>query len=396
MSAGTLPFALALALRYLRSTRKDAFVSFLSFVAAAGIGLGVAALVLALAALTGMQQALTSEILARTPALEVQLPAGLEAVAVSRLAAAIRRDPEVTSVQQTLSGKGWLVVSGRAVPLEVTGFDGLVPAQFPGAGGAPSGLYVGDREAARLGIAPSTIVTIASPRPTLTPFGPQPRAVNLRLRGLFHSGKSEQRARAALPIESAEQLFGADRPKRLLLGLASLDASTRVAARLSSIVPDGGRISTWQQLNRPLFFALRLEKSVMFVAVSLIVVVAALALVADLSLIAANKRRELGLLAAMGASASTLRAAFCWLGAMLGGIGTFAGAAVGSAAALILDRARVIRMPGDVYFLDYLPFSVPVPDLLLIVSATLAWAVGCSWYGASRVARLDPMEALRS
>jgi len=396
VSTGNLPFSLALALRYLRSTRKDAFVSFLSVVAAAGIGLGVAALVLALAALTGMQEALTGEILARTPALEVQLPSRFEPAAVASLVERLRGDPEVTTVQQALTGKGWIVVSGRAMPVEVTGFEGEVPAQFPGAFGKPVGLYLGDREAARLAIAPGTIVTIASPRPTLTPFGPQPRAVNLRLAGLFRSGKSEQRARAALPIARAELLFGTDRPRRLLVGLTSLDASTRVAARLSSIVPEGSRVSTWQELNRPLFFALRLEKSVMFVAVSLIVVVAALALVADLSLIAANKRREIGLLVAMGGSAGTLRAAFCWLGAMLGGIGTLAGAAVGSAAAVILDRARTIRMPGDVYFLDYLPFAVPVLDLAVIVAVTLLWALACSWYGASRVARLDPMEALRS
>ena len=77
-------------------------------------------------------------------------------------------------------------------------------------------------------------------------------------------------------------------------------------------------------------------------------------------------------------------------------LGTLAGAAVGSAAAVILDRARLIRMPGDVYFLDYLPFAVPVRDLAVIVAVTLLWALACSWYGASRVAQLDPMAALRS
>ncbi len=396
MRSGNLPFSLVLALRYLRSTRKDAFVSFLSLVAAAGIGLGVAALVLALAALTGMQQALTGEILARTPAIEIQLPARLEATAAAVLAQRLRSDPAITSVQQALSGKGWIVASGRVLPLEVTGFEGVVPTQFPGAAGKPAGLYLGEREAARLGIAPGTIVTIASPRPTLTPFGPQPRSVNLRVAGLFQSGRSEQQARAALPIDRAEVLFGADRPRRLFLGLTDLSAAEGVEERLRGFLPEGARVSTWQELNRPLFFALQLEKSVMFVAVSLIVVVAALALVADLSLIAANKRREIGLLVAMGGSASTLRAAFCWLGAMLGGIGTLAGAAVGTVVAVVLDRARLIRMPGEVYFLDYLPFAVPLGDLLVIVAVTLAWALACSWYGASRVAGLDPMVALRS
>lgn len=396
MTAGNLPFSLALALRYLRSTRKDAFVSFLSVVAAAGIGLGVAAMVLALAALTGMQQALTSEILARTPAVEIQLPSRLAPAAIAKLIERLRQDSAITSVQQALTGKGWIVAGGRVLPVALTGFEGAVPSSFPGAAAKPPGLYLGDREAARLGIAPATIVTIASPRPTLTPFGPQPRSVNLRLAGLFQSGKSEQQARAALPLDRAEVLFGEDRARRLFLGVTHLEAAAGVEERLAAILPAGSRVATWQELNRPLFFALRLEKSVMAVAVSLIVVVAALALVADLSLIAANKRREIGLLVAMGGTTATLRAAFCWLGAMLGGIGTLAGAALGSVTALVLDRARIIRMPGDVYFLDYLPFAVPVRDLAIVVVATLAWALACSWYGASRVARLDPMEALRS
>ena len=81
-------------------------------------------------------------------------------------------------------------------------------------------------------------------------------------------------------------------------------------------------------------------------------------------------RREIGLLVSMGGTERTLRAAFCWLGALLGAMGTFGGAAVGSGAAWILDRTRLIRMPGDVYFLDYLPFRVPASDLLLVVGAT--------------------------
>ena len=99
MTAGNLPFSLALALRYLRSTRKDAFVSFLSVVAAAGIGLGVAAMVLALAALTGMQQALTSEILARTPAVEIQLPSRLAPAAI-----ALTMSPEYLMPPSAMSG----------------------------------------------------------------------------------------------------------------------------------------------------------------------------------------------------------------------------------------------------------------------------------------------------
>jgi lipoprotein-releasing system permease protein len=388
----SLPFSFELALRYLRSTRKDAFVSFLSLVAALGIGLGVAALVLALAALTGMQQALRSEILARTPALAV-VPARPEDAEAVR--AVIARQPGIGSVQWTLEGRGWLIASGRAVPVEITGFEGELPLEFPGDDGRAPGLYVGRGTAARLGIGPGSIVTLASPRPTLTPFGPQPRTVTLRLAGRFETGRSEEVARVAVPLDRAVTLFGTGRAKRLLATAGDLEGALEIAERLPAELPPGTRVETWRDLNQPLFFALRLEKSVMFVAVSLIVVVAALALVADLSLVAANKRRELGLLVAMGASGAQLRRAFFWIGGILGGAGALGGALLGAATAWILDRTRALRMPSDVYFLDSLPFDVPVSDMLLVLGVALALALVCATFGAARATRFDPVEALK-
>jgi lipoprotein-releasing system permease protein len=392
LPSGALPFPIGLALRYLRSTRKDAFVSFLSLVAALGIGLGVAALVIALAALTGMQKALRAEIVARTPALVVTPPRGADIAAAT---AALAAQPEITAVQASIEGRGWIVASGRAVPVVLTGYEGELPDEFPGAEGRAPGLYVGRATAARLGIGPDSIVTVASPRPSLTPFGPAPRTVTLPLAGMFDSGRSEEVARLALPLDRALVLLGDGRPRRLLAATTNLDAAIDVAGRIAGTMPPGTRVETWQDLNRPLFFALALEKSVMFVAVSLIVVVAALALIADLSLVAANKRRELGLLTAMGASATQLRRAFFWIGAFIGGAGALGGALLGVVAALVLDRARAIRMPSDVYFLDYLPFAVPVSDVALVIVVALALALLCAVHGASRAVRFDPITALK-
>lgn len=388
----SLPFSVELALRYLKSTRKDAFVSFLSLVAALGIGLGVAALVLALAALTGMQKALRSEILARTPALALT-PARADDVAAIR--AALERAPEVATSQLALEGRGWIVASGRAVAVAITGYEGDLPLEFPDVESRTPGLYLGRRTAAQLGVGPGSIVTVASPKPTLSPIGPQPRTVTITVAGLFATGRSEEVARVALPLDRAEILLGAERPKRLLVSTRDLESALVLAERLAAELPAGTRIETWRDLNRPLFFALRLEKSVMFVAVSLIVVVAALALVADLSLVAANKRRELGLLVAMGANDRDLKRAFFWIGAVLGGAGALGGAAVGAAAAVVLDRTRGIRMPSDVYFLDYLPFSVPISDMLAVIAVALGLAMLCAVHGAGRAVRFDAVEALK-
>jgi lipoprotein-releasing system permease protein len=303
-----LPFRLALALRWLKSTRKDSFTSFLSAVAAAGIGLGVAALILALAALSGMQRILSTEILARTPALEIALPAGADRFAAER---EIARDPAVRAVQTILRGRGWLVIDGSAQPIELFGHEGAVPESFPEAAGAPPGLYLADTQARRFGLEPGAIVTLAAPRPTLTPLGPQPRLLTMRLAGLYRASRTDDVAQAAVPLERAEILLGADRAHVLQVATGDLALALDLAARLAAVLPAGSRISTWQDLNRPLFFALRLEKNVMFLAVSLVVAVAAIALFSDLSLIASAKRVELGMLAAMGAGRQALKDVFC-------------------------------------------------------------------------------------
>ncbi|MGH9362470.1 MAG: ABC transporter permease, partial [Thermoanaerobaculia bacterium] len=134
-----LPFPALLALRYLKSTRKDAFASFLSAVAAGGIALGVAALILSLAVISGFQDALRAEVLGRTPQLEVELPPGADAAAARR---AVLDVPGVRAAQIQVRGGGWIVAAGKVQPVELVGIEGSVPRSFPGAAGRPEGLYV--------------------------------------------------------------------------------------------------------------------------------------------------------------------------------------------------------------------------------------------------------------
>lgn len=386
-----LPFPALLALRYLRSTRRDAFASFLSAVAAGGLALGVTALILALAVISGFQTALRSEILERTPQIEVELPPGADAAAARQ---AVRRVAGVASAEIQVRGGGWLVESGKTQTVELVGFDGRVPRSFPGAAGRPEGLYVPAALAARWGLEPGQALDVVSPRPTLTPFGPQPRLRSVALAGTYEGGRTqEERERVALPREIAESLLGtADR--RLDVEAAGLDAALAVAARLPAALPRESTVRTWKDLNRPLFFALRLEKLVMFVAVSLIVLVASLALVADLALIISSKRAEIGMLGTMGATPAALRRAFVLLGGLVAGSGTLAGIVLGVGGSWVCDRYRLIRLPGRVYFLDYLPFLVQPADLVLTLVFTVALALAAAFYAAQRAAALDPVEAM--
>jgi lipoprotein-releasing system permease protein len=238
-------------------------------------------------------------------------------------------------------------------------------------------------------------VQVVSPHPTLMPFGPpQPRLRTLPLAGTFRAPRTQQdRSRAALPLAVARTLLPG-RPTVLDVD-APPDAALALPAALAGRLPQGATVRTWRDLNRSLFFVLRLEKAMMFVAVSLIVLVAALALVADLSLIVASKRSEIGILGAMGASPAALRRAFLLLGGLLAGIGAAAGTLLGAGGAWLLDRYEVLGLPGDVYVFDHVPFSVRPVDLAAVLGLTVVLAAAFSLYAARRAAALDPVEALQ-
>lgn len=382
---------LVLALRYLRSGRKDSFVSFLSAVAGGGIAVGVGALILALSALAGFQSALREEILLRTPEIEVEVADRSAAEAVRDRVAGL---PDVRSAQVTAQGAGWVAHSGTIRPVAMLGFEGPVPVIFPGAAGEPNGLYVTDAIADAWRLESGDVIEIASSRPTLTPFGPQPRVVRLALSGSFATGVTEQRDRIAIPLAAAEALFGA-RDYRVLVETGGLDSALSVAATLEEGAGGALRVRTWQELNRALFFALRLEKTLMFLAVLLIVLVAALALVSDVHLIIASKRREIGMLRAMGAGRGTILRAFVLLGATLGLVGVAAGGALGASLAWTLGRYELLRLPASIYFLDHVPFELQLGDVLLVVVSALVVTLLAAAWGARSAATLQPLEALR-
>ncbi|MCZ7650970.1 MAG: ABC transporter permease [Thermoanaerobaculia bacterium] len=387
------PLAWQLAPRFVKSTRRDAATSFLSAVAAAGIALGVAALVLALSALAGLQRALRAEILDRTPQLEIELPAGSD---TGELLRAVEKVEGVRFAQALARSRGWLVAGGTAREVEVVAYADRLPRSFPGARTeeAGAGLVLGEELADDLRVRPGDRVELVGTRPTLTPLGPQPRIRALPVAGTFHSGRTERGDRVALPLALADGLL---RPGPPLLEVAtgSLEEALPLAGRLREVLPAGSAVRTWQDLNRPLFFALHLERAVMFAAVSLIVVVAALVLVADLALLQASRWRELGALAAMGAAPRELGRLFTLLGVIVGGGGAAAGACVGAVAALLLDRFRLVRLPSQVYFLDYLPFAVEWREVGAVLGVAVAFTAACSLWGARRSAEMQPAEALR-
>ena len=396
-------FVWHVALRYFRSTRADAHIRVLSSLTAGGLAVGTAALVLALAALSGFQNHLLADLARHTPALQLELAgsgaraadnAGEESAALVAWAAATNG---VAEVQELLYARGWLAVGASVEQVEVLAFENAPPVWIPVEDRAVRGLIVPMAVAQKLGLAVGETVRVFSPRPGLTPLGPRPRTRTLPVAGIYRSDRADyEELPVLLPLGEAAALF-ASGDRRLDITLAPEAEPEQVAGFLREAVdPAHATVIGWREANRALLFVLRLEKSLVFSAVVLIVAVAAFALLASLSLVLSSKRSEVGALAAMGAPPARLQRIFLALGALLSVGGACLGGALGAGVATFLDRFRVISLPADVYIVEYVPFLVRGSDVLIVVASTVVFTGAASLLSARRASRLDPVEAMRS
>ncbi len=381
----------ALALRYSRSSRKDSYSLFLSVVSIGGIALGVCLLILALSALNGLQGALKEEILERTPHLEVELPPGEAPFELRRKMETLEG---IEAAQVTLQGPGWLIVGGAPEPVQLVAYEGELPQYFPGLEERTAGVYLPDSFQRDWGLKVGETVQLVSPRPTLTPLGPSPRVRFVEVDGFFPTGRTEERVRVALPLNQGEGFLSGEN-YRIALLTQGLDQALERASFVEALLPKDARLRTWKELNRPLFFALQVERTALFLGVALIVVVAAMALVSNLALVISAKRRDLGILAALGAPRQSLRRIFLLLGGLLASIGSTLGSCVGVVSAYLLGHYRWIKLPTDVYFLDHLPFQVRAKDVLLVLGMTLVIALVSSLYVTRRLTSFEPVEAMK-
>lgn len=386
-----------IAARYLRSGRRDASIRFLSRMTAAGIGLGVAALILAMAVLAGMQSRLLEDARRRTPDLQVLVDRATHEDAEA-LARRLEGSEHVGGVRLLRVGLGWLRVGDSLEPLEIVGVDGPLPQWMPDASVAVDqldGVVLPRRLVSRLGLSPGSTVELVSPRQRLGPLGPQPSTSYQTVLGSYDGGQDEaRRQQAAVPLDVAVRLFGAQ--GRVLDVTPAAGASQQQTVRsVRAVVGDVGVVERWQDRNRGLLFVLRLEKMLVFVAVALIVLVASFALVSAVSMIVANKRAEIGILATMGLSPRRVRRLFTALGGLLAASGAAAGCFVAVPLALVLDAFEIIGLPGGIYIVDYVPFLVRPLEVGFVLLCTFAFTLVAAFLAARRASSLEPVEALR-
>ena len=405
-----LPFELHIALRYLLAKRKQAFISVISLISTLGVTVGVMALVIALALMTGLQGEIRDRILGANPHIYVWKTSGItDYRAESEM---LRQLPHVVGAAPAILGKAMVSSVRNPDFVNLTGIDptleasvsdlksalqtGTLDALNPSGDDSAGGILLGKDLARNLGVAVGDSVSVVTPEGTLSPMGMIPRARRLRVAGTFSLGLYElDTSTGFVALDVAKRLFGKEQADLIQLRVDDILAAPEIARSITTRLGDQYLATDWTEMNRSFFQALALEKIAMSLTIGLIMIVAALNIVASLILLVMEKHRDIAILKTMGANARSVTAIFVMQGVIIGIIGTAVGATAGYVLASILDRYKLIKIPMDVYQVSHVPFKVLPFDLAMVVLAAVLVCLVATIYPSRQAARLDPAQALR-
>jgi len=399
-----------IARRYLTARRRQAFISVISAVSILGVGVGVMALVIALALMTGAQRELRDRIVGATAHVYVYKTDGYVDIPAE---IARMKIPGVVGAAPAVVGLGMLE-SARSdgEPVRLKGIDpvleqgvtdvrralvkGSIEALSTRPPDARDGIILGAELARSLGVTEGDRVSLTTARRVVTPGGVVPFTRAYDVVGIVKFGYYDTDASAAfVTLASAQRALGHDIADLIQLSLADMDQAPQIRETLQAQLGAGYRTQDWVELNGPLYSALWLEKIAISLTIGLIVMVAALNIVASLVLLVMEKSRDIAILRTMGASATTIRNIFVLQGLTIGLVGTITGATAGVVVSLLADHYQVIQMP-DVYQITYLPFRLEVADVAVVVVSAIVVCLAATIYPARQAGRLDPAEALRN
>jgi len=425
-----MPYEFFISRRYLRAKRKQIFVSVVTFISIFGIFLGVAALIIVLAVMNGFEEDLRTKILGIRSHIELTTDItgpmkdyqkvrerldGIEGVVASTpfiySQAIIRNGNGVTGlVIRALDTKSAFKVINlgkikegnleylNKVPREIT-------LNYKSDGALPEGIVIGKEMARNLGIFLYDTITIISPVSISTPMGMVPRMGKFIVVGIFESGFYEYDSTLAyLSVQSCQRFLQmGDTVTGIDIKVNDIYKADIISRKIQSKLGFPFWTQDWMQMNKNLFSALKLEKRVMFIILSLIVLVAAFNIISALIMIVMEKNKDIAILKSMGATSQSIMKIFIYQGLIIGVIGTFLGCIAGLTVALNIQRVslfveKVFRfkfLPGDVYYLSELPSKVNYGDVVISVIGTLLICFLSTIYPSLRASKTDPAEALR-
>jgi lipoprotein-releasing system permease protein len=409
-------FERLVAWRYLRARRKEAFISVIAGFSFIGIMLGVATLIIVMAVMNGFRTELITRILGLNGHIIVQ-PVDTPLNDYATLAQKFAAVPGVTMAiplvegETLASGKGGagtgaLVRGMRAEDLtKLKTISGNVKSGDLVGFAAGQGVLVGSRMAQQLGLSAGDQITLIAPEGDVTPFGVNPRVKSYTVSGIFEIGMSEYDASIIfMPLEEAQLYFNA--PGIVQSIELFITKPDDVEAMRPQIEAAAGRqvfLTDWRQRNETFFSALQVERNVMFMILTLIVLVAALNIISGLIMLVKDKGSDIAILRTMGASSGAIMRIFFMTGAAIGIVGTLGGVLLGVLVCVNIESIRgffswisgTVLFDPQLYFLSKLPAEMDIGETITVVVMALSLSFLATIFPAWRASRLDPVQALR-
>jgi len=410
------PLELFIGLRYTRTKRRTHFISFITLTSMLGIALGVTALITVLSVMNGFETELRTRILGMAAHATIGTFDG-RLTDWQSLASLVEQQPHVLAATPYVSGESMIsngkLVSGavlRGIQPELEGRVSDVVSHIKGGdvgqltpGGY--GIILGSELAAALGVGIGDAVTVVSPQITITPTGVLPRLRRFTVVATFEVGMYEyDRGVALVHIKDAAKLFRLDDAvSGLRLKLDDVFNAPGVVRELAARLPGDYRLEDWSRKHANFFRAVKTEKRVMFIILTLIVAVAAFNIVSTLIMVVTDKRSDIAILRTLGITPRSVMMIFIIQGVVIGVLGTALGVAGGVGLALNIETIvpaiehlfKVRFLAADVYYISEVPSELHWPDVWVMASVAMLLSLLATLYPAWRAARTHPAEALR-
>ena len=405
--------------RYLQSKQRPGFLSVIAFIATGGVILGVAALIIMLSVTNGFTGEVKSRLIGMNAHVIVWRYHGDAIAAADTLAAHIARRPGVVATAPIIESK--LVLANAEDEMDGVVVWGVDPASFAGVsdlpahlvygeagemhfeprpGGGPPGIILGRYLANRLRVGLGDVVFLLSLRDQsleeVMVGGLTPRVRAFVVNDLFESGMFHYDDNYAfISLEQARDITTMDGATNIHARLDDLDAAVGVRQELAEQLGYPYKVSDWTQQFPELFHWMELEKWVIFIALSLIIVVAAFNITSILTMSILIKTPEIGILRAMGARARGIGRVFLYQGLFIGLVGTLLGCLIGLGVCLVQDRFQIVTIPSEIYIISSLPVDMQPLDFVLVSAVSIVISLLAAVLPARKAASLQPVEAIR-